>query len=155
MHAKQERVDSLYYFNDKLFLTPVYLSFFTSKQIVLLIEAAPVSTSCCLPSLLATANQISRLGEPCILGRKNPVYVGNIHDKTIQWETRTQSFSIIKMCLRMDIMSHCIVNKLILRTCSVLHEKYHSYFRVYVHYFNTYFIWNKWIPSLVLNYVRE
>ena len=142
MHAKQERVDSLNYFNDTLFLTPVYLSFFTSKQIVLLIEAAPVSTSCCLPSLLATANQISRLGEPCI--RKKRTRVCGQYTRQDHPVGNTDTiFQYYYMCLRMDIMSHYIVNKLILRTCSVLHEKYHSYFRVYVHYFNTYFIWNK------------
>ena len=63
MHAKQEHIDSLNYFNETAFLTHVYLSFFATKKVVLFIEAAPVSTPCCLPSLLATANQISRLGE--------------------------------------------------------------------------------------------
>jgi len=32
MHAKQERVDNLNYFNDKVFLTPVYLPFFATKN---------------------------------------------------------------------------------------------------------------------------
>ena len=41
----------------------MYLSFFATKQVVLFIEAAPVLTPCCLPSLLATANQMSRLVE--------------------------------------------------------------------------------------------
>ena len=58
MHAKQEHVDSLKYSND----TCEFVCFAT-KQVVLFIEAAPVSTPHCLPSLLATANQISRLGE--------------------------------------------------------------------------------------------
>ena len=64
MHAKQECVDSLKYFNDTVFLTPdCVFAFFATKQIVLLIEAAPASTPYCLSSLLATVNQIRRLGE--------------------------------------------------------------------------------------------
>ena len=72
MHANQEVDNSLNYSNDTLFLTPIYLSFFATKQAVLFIEAVPVSTSYCLPSLLATANQMSRFCEapntlePCI-----------------------------------------------------------------------------------------
>ena len=53
MHAKQERVERLNYFNDTVFVC------FATKQVVLFIEAAPVATPCCLPSLLATVNQIS------------------------------------------------------------------------------------------------
>ena len=53
MHAKQERVESLNYFNDTVFVC------FATKQVVLFIEAATVATPCCLPSLLVTANQIS------------------------------------------------------------------------------------------------
>ena len=63
MHAEQERVDSLNYFNDAVSLTPVYLSCFATKQVVLLIDAVPVSTPYCLSSLLATSNQISGLGK--------------------------------------------------------------------------------------------
>ena len=63
MHAEQERVDSLNYFNDAVSLTPVYLSCFATKQVVLLTDAVPVSTPYCLSSLLATSNQISRLGK--------------------------------------------------------------------------------------------
>jgi len=37
--------------------------FLATKHVVLLIEAAPVSTPYCVSSLLATANQISRLDE--------------------------------------------------------------------------------------------
>ena len=62
MLLKQERVNSLNFFNDTMFLTPMYL-FFASKQVVLFIEAVPVPTPYCLPSLLATANQMSRFGE--------------------------------------------------------------------------------------------
>mgnify|MGYP000273004010 CR=1 FL=1 len=36
---------------------------FATKQVVLFTEAVPVSTPYCLPSLLATANQISQFGE--------------------------------------------------------------------------------------------
>ena len=59
MHAQQERVDSLNYFNDTVFLTPVSLA---TKEVVLLIEAAPVSMPYYLSSL-ATVNQMRRLGE--------------------------------------------------------------------------------------------
>ena len=62
MNAKQERVDSLNY-GDTVFLSPMYLSFLQPNKVVLFTEAAPVSTPCCLPSLLVTANQISQLGE--------------------------------------------------------------------------------------------
>ena len=62
---------------------------FATKQVVLFIEAAPISMQYCLQSLLATANQISWTGE-CILEEK-VVYMNNIHDKTIQWETRKKS----------------------------------------------------------------
>jgi len=63
MHSKQEHVESLNYYNDKVFLTHVYLSVLQPLQVVLFIEAVPVSTPYCLPSLLATANQISRTSE--------------------------------------------------------------------------------------------
>ena len=56
---------------------------------VLIIEAAPVSMPCCLPSLLTKANQVSRTGEA---PHGSHVY---IHNKTIQWETRKKSCSII------------------------------------------------------------
>ena len=58
MHAKQERVESLNYYNDTCEFV-----FFATKQVVLFIEAVPVSTPHCLPSLLATSNQISLTGE--------------------------------------------------------------------------------------------
>jgi len=58
MHAKQERVDSLNYFNDTVFLTLINRS-----------------GAYCLSSLLVTANQISRLGEAphgsCVYRRKS------------------------------------------------------------------------------------
>ena len=44
-----------------MFLKPVCVCF-TTKQVVLFIEAVRVSTPYCLPSLLATANQMSRFG---------------------------------------------------------------------------------------------
>ena len=51
---------------------------FATKQVVLSIEAALVSTPYCLPPLLATANRISRTGEAshgiCVYGRKSRVY---------------------------------------------------------------------------------
>ena len=71
MHAKQERVVSLNYSNDTVFLTHMYLS---------------VSTPYCLPYLLATANQFSRTGESPHWSRvygKNATYMNNIHGKTI------------------------------------------------------------------------
>ena len=46
---------------------------------------------CCLRSLLATANQMSRLGEApqgAVYIEEKAVYMNNIHSKTIQWETR-------------------------------------------------------------------
>ena len=78
----------------------MYLSFFATKQVVLFIEAAPVSTPCCLPSLLATVNQMSRLGEAQRVSsvyRRKAVYMNTIHGKTIQWETRKKYYSIIKL----------------------------------------------------------
>jgi len=50
MHAKQDHIDSLNYFNDTVFLTHVYLSFLQTKQVVLFIEAVPVATPYCLSS---------------------------------------------------------------------------------------------------------
>ena len=77
MHTKQELVESLNYSNDTVFLTQC-ICLFSTKQVVLFIEAAPVSTPYCLPSLLATSNQISRTGEAShgshVYGRESRVY---------------------------------------------------------------------------------
>jgi len=51
------------YSNDSVFLTHVYLSVFQPNKFYLFIKVAPVSLPYCLPSLLATANQISRTSE--------------------------------------------------------------------------------------------
>ena len=58
MHAKQERIDSLNYSNDTVFLARVFVCF-AIKHVVLFIEVAPVSMPYCLPFLLASVNQIS------------------------------------------------------------------------------------------------
>ena len=63
MHAKQERVESLNYYNDTVFRYTCVFVCFATKQVVLFIEAVPFSTPYCLPSLLVTANQISRTDE--------------------------------------------------------------------------------------------
>ena len=75
-----------------------------SKHGVLIIEAAVLLATYCLSSLGSTANQISRLA--CIyVGlhtgtayiEEQVVYVGNIPGKTIQWGTRKQFCSVIKI----------------------------------------------------------
>ena len=72
MHAKQESVKSLIFHNETVFLTHVYLSVLQPNKSF---EAAPYSTPYCLPSLLATSNQISLTGEAPhggrVYGRKN------------------------------------------------------------------------------------
>ena len=45
----------------------MYLSVLLPLQVVLFIEEVPVSTPYCLPSLLATANQISRTGDVLVI----------------------------------------------------------------------------------------
>ena len=62
MHAKQERDERLNYSNDSVLNTCVFVCFAT-EQVVLFIEAVPVSTPYCLSPLLALANQISRTVE--------------------------------------------------------------------------------------------
>jgi len=47
LNTKQERVDRLNYFNDSV-LNVYEFVFFETKQVYLLIEAAPVSTPYCL-----------------------------------------------------------------------------------------------------------
>ena len=77
MHAKQV-------------LNSCVFVFFATKQVVLFLKVAPVSTPYCLLSLLTTVNQISRLGEAphgSRVYRRKVVYVGNIHGKTIQLKT--------------------------------------------------------------------
>ena len=63
-----------------IILTLVYLSFLSTIQVVLFIEAAPVSTPLCLSSLLATANQMSQTGEIQHESRVYEQYINIIHD---------------------------------------------------------------------------
>ena len=64
MHAHQEHVDSLKYFNYTVFLiTPIYLSILQLNMSFVFIEAARVSTPYRSPSLLDTVNQMSRFVE--------------------------------------------------------------------------------------------
>jgi len=89
MHAKQERVGSLNYFNGTLFLTPVYLffchqnkSFYLSKQRLFrrhffYLKLQPIKWV-----------DLVRLHTGAVYIEEKAVYMDNIHDKTIQWEAR-------------------------------------------------------------------
>ena len=88
MHAKQECVDSSNYFNDTVFLTPVYLSFY--NQTSCLIDQSGAFFDAILFTICTSYSQSNESIE------EKAVYMNNIHSKTIQWETWKKSCCIIK-----------------------------------------------------------